>query len=78
MYHADTLAECCRKPTKDGNSCIEPLSRAPTITLRLNELLNIVLPVKYVEDSGRRLASLELGGELMGKKVFLRLPFIVV
>jgi hypothetical protein len=78
MYHADTLAECCRKATKDGNGGIEPLFSAPTITLRLNELLDIVLPVKYVEDSARRLAILQLGGKLMCEKVFLGLLFIVV
>jgi hypothetical protein len=48
-----------------------------TIVLRLNELLNIVLLVKYVENSARRVAILQLSCELMRKKVLPCLRFIV-
>jgi hypothetical protein len=78
IYQANTFAEGCRKCIQNSNSGIEPLFRAPTIALRLNELLNIVLAVKYIEDSARGVAMFQLGCELMCKKVLLRLPFIVV
>jgi hypothetical protein len=77
IYHASSLAEGCRECTENYHSGIKPLFSAPAIPLRLNELLNIVLPVENVENSARRLAVLQLGSELMGEKVFLRLLFIV-
>ena len=41
-YQANTLAEDIRKCTEDGKSGIEPLLGAVTISLKSNELLNIV------------------------------------
>jgi hypothetical protein len=78
IYQANTFAEGCRKCTQNSNSGIKPLFRAPTIVPRLNELLNIVLAVKHVEDSARGVAMFQLGCEFMRKKVLLRLLFIVV
>jgi hypothetical protein len=77
IYHANTLAKDRRECTENCHSGIEPLFSAPAITMRLNELLNVVLPVENVKNSARGLAVLQLGSELMGEKVFLRLPFIV-
>jgi hypothetical protein len=76
IYQANTLTEGCRKCTQYSYGGIEPLS--PSIAPRLNELLNIVLSVEYVEDSARRIAILQLGCELMRKNVLLRLLLMVV
>jgi hypothetical protein len=78
IYHANTFAQGSRKATQDSNSGIEPLFGSLTVALGLNELLSIVFLVKYLENICRRVAILQLGCELMCKKVILRLLFIVV
>jgi hypothetical protein len=77
-YQANTFAEGIRKCTEDGKSGIEPLFRAVTIGVRLNELLNMALPVKNSENRGGRLARFEFGCELMGEKIILGLLFIIL
>ena len=78
VYQANTLAEGCRKCTKDVNNGIEPLLRAVTIDLTSNELSNMVLLVKDIENGGGRLASFQFGSELMGVKVILSLLLIIL
>jgi hypothetical protein len=46
VHRANTLAKGARRCIENSNSGIEPLIRAPTIVLGLDEMLNVVLSVK--------------------------------
>jgi hypothetical protein len=76
-YQTNALAEGCRKCTQNSGSGTQPLFRCPTVSLGLNELLNMGLSVEYIENSAGRLATFELGCETMFEKVILCLLFII-
>jgi hypothetical protein len=71
IYQANARANCGGKRSKDCESGVEPLFRGAIAAVRLDERLNIIFLVKYVENVGGEFAILEIGGEWMKSEVIL-------
>ena len=73
-YQTDTTGNSGRKCVKDVHGWAQPLGQSLIATVRFVKFSNLIL--KDGEDGVGRVASLQLGGERMFDKVFLRLLLV--
>jgi hypothetical protein len=71
IYHANPLAQRRRKRIQNVDRWVKPFLQSLVAALRLPELIDLVL--KYIYDSRRGIAFLQLGSERVSSEILFGL-----